>query len=53
MQTEPKQQAEQLEALDFLTSQQRTDAIAEILATIALRTIKAEHEQEQNDHLNQ
>lgn len=29
---------------DFLTPQQRTDAIAEILSTIALRIIRKRHE---------
>ncbi len=31
---------------DCLTAQQRTDAIAEILSTIALRIIRQRHEQE-------
>ena len=33
--------------MDFLTTEQRVNAIAEILATIALRIVKSDHEQDQ------
>lgn len=33
--------------MDFLTPEQRRDAIADILSTIALRVIKERHEQDE------
>jgi hypothetical protein len=41
-------QSEPVEALDFLTPEQRCQAVAEIMATITLRILKAEHEQDQS-----
>ena len=43
-------QADQPE--DFLTPQQRAEAIAEILATIALRMLKKRHEQQDSNNYN-
>jgi hypothetical protein len=48
MSQENNPQFEIAEAMDFLTPEQRCDAIAEIMATIALRVIKADHEKNQN-----
>lgn len=43
------QQPNQEEAsLDFLTPEQRLDAIADILSTIALRIIRQRHEQDES-----
>jgi hypothetical protein len=40
--------AEAIEASDFLTPEQRREAVAQILATVALRILKAEDEQAKN-----
>ncbi len=34
--------------MDFLTPEQRLDAIAEILGEIALRIVRQQHEQDEN-----
>lgn len=36
------------EPMDFLTPEQRLDAIAEILGEIALRIVRQQHEQDEN-----
>jgi len=46
MQQTSNQQPELIEASEYLTPHQRSEVIADILATIALRILKAEHDQE-------
>jgi hypothetical protein len=48
MSQQHNQQYDSIEAMDFLTPEQRFEAIAETLADIALSIVKPDHEQDQN-----
>jgi hypothetical protein len=48
--TRPQPDTTQESWSDFLTPEQRADAVAEILSTIALRILNQRHEQDTPNH---